>query len=89
MARKRMVTRTITATTLTLLVADLDNEETTKEVLTLSGTFKTPALALKAAKKRMDSEHQSVLKVISMNEITDCVGMSEEEFLANAHHIDR
>lgn len=89
MARKRMVTRTIVSTIVTVKCADLVGNTVYKDAVNLSGTFKNTEGALKAAKKLMDSDSQKVLKVLDMQEQTQLYGMTEEEFMANANIIEK
>lgn len=89
MARKRMVTRTITATVVELKCADLVDNKLFDTSITLSGTYKNNEAVLKRAKKMLDSDSQTVLQVISTNEQMNTYGMPEEEFIANASIITR
>ena len=89
MARKRMVTRTITATVASLTCADTENDEVFKTTITISGSFKDKNAVLKKAQKMMDSDTQKVLKVTDTQETTQLYGMTEEEFIANAHPINK
>ena len=78
MARKRMVTRTITFTTATATVYDIPSDEIKTLEYKLSGD-----LSADEALKAINKEHKEVrpLKVTDVSVQEELYGMSEEKFL--------
>lgn len=78
MARKRMVTRTITFTTATATVYDIQSDEIKTLEYKLSGE-----LSVDDALKVITKEHKEVrpLKVIEVSVQEELYGMPEEKFL--------
>lgn len=78
MARKRMVTRTITFTTATAKVYDIQSDEIKTLEYKLSGE-----LSADDAMKAITKEHKEVrpLKVSDVSVQEELYGMSEEKFL--------
>lgn len=78
MARKRMVTRTITFTTATAIVYDIQSDEIKTLEYKLSGE-----LSVDDALKSIIKEHKEVrpLKVSEVSVQEELYGMSEEKFL--------
>lgn len=78
MARKRMVTRTITFTTATTTVFDIKDDVIKIRVYRLSGE-----LSAEDALKKITKEHSEVrpLKVTEVTVQEELYGMSEEKFI--------
>lgn len=78
MARKRMVTRTITFTTAKATVYDIENDEIKTFDYKLSGE-----LSADEALKALTKEHKEVrpMKVTDVSVQEELYGMSEEKFL--------
>lgn len=78
MARKRMVTRTITSTTVKATVYDIDSDEIKSVEYKFSGEL-SPDVALKVITK----EHEEVrpLKVTEVTVQEELYGMPEEKFI--------
>ena len=83
MSKERMVTRTAHVTYATILAVNLAEEKTEQIVVELPRTYKDDNAILKAAEKRMDSNHKLV-HVIETDVQDKLVGMTEEEFFAHA-----
>ena len=83
MARERMVTRTINETTVNVMVLDVTTANVTIQPFKLSGTFTTDE-ALKACKKRYDTDTIKLVYVDSMEETEILYGMPEDEFMKYA-----
>lgn len=78
MARKRMVTRTITFTTATATVYDIQSDEIKTIEYKMSGE-----LSVDGAMKVITKEHKEVrpLKVTDVSVQEELYGMSEEKFI--------
>ncbi len=80
MARERMVTRTINETTVNVMIVDVTTANVTIQPLKLSGTY-TEDEALKACKKRYETDTIKLVHVDSMEETEILYGMPEDEFM--------
>ena len=88
MARKAMVTRTITSTRATILCLNTESAEPFNETVLLSGTFKDNKSILKSAKPLIEtSDAISAVKVVDVATEEKLYGMTEQDFLAHAHEL--
>lgn len=82
--RKPMITRTITTTKATLMVADTMAGEILNMEVTLPRTYKNDEAIIKAARPIVESEELKVVSVVHV-EITEALyGMTEADFIAHA-----
>lgn len=96
MARKRMVTRTIKVTVVTVLGVSSKSESVRSVAYTIPGVF-TKVMngkvdfdydkLLKAVKKRYDSEDFTNVKVVDAKQYAKLYGMPEEEFIKAAKEL--
>lgn len=84
MARKPMVTRTITATKITALCLNIETGEPFNKEVTISGTFKDEKAMMKAAEKLLNTETEKAVHIVSSEEIETLYGMTEQEFIQKA-----
>ncbi len=88
MARKRMVTRTVTGTEAEVKVVVISANEITDIKVTVSGEFTDNDKLLKAIKKQTETEDLKVLTIVSTTKIDKCYGMLESEFIKLAKELD-
>lgn len=86
MARKPMVTRTVTTTKATVLCVDTLAEETVKHVVEVPRTYTDDSKLLKAVKETLDSTLIPV-KVISTETVETLYGMTEQKFIELAEKL--
>ena len=79
MARKPMVTRTVTITKATVLCVNTVTEETVTHVVEVPRTYTDDSKLLKAVKEALDATVIPV-KVISTETIETLYGMTEQRF---------
>lgn len=84
MARKRMVTRTITVTTAEVVCADTEAKTMSNEIFQIPGKFKTQELLLKAVEQFVGQGRIKPVLVINSEETQTRYGMTEQEFLLHA-----
>ena len=80
MARKRVVSRTITAVTVTVMTVDTESAEVFNRELVIKHKCNR-AEALREAKKQFESETVKVISVVDMAENVYRAQMDEDEFL--------
>ena len=83
MARERMITRTVTATVVTVMGVEVSTAKAFTEDVVLTGIFKDKADMLKAIKKS-DSGDKVYAAVVSTRTEETLYGMSETEFMKYA-----
>lgn len=88
MARKRMVTRTVTGTEAEVKVVIISENEITNIKVTVSGEFTDNDKLLKAIKKETETEDLKVLAIVNTTKIDKCYGMLESEFIKLAKELD-
>ena len=88
MARKRMVTRTVTGTEAEIQIVTISASEITTIKHTVGGEFTDNDKLLKAIKKETETDDLKVLSVISTTKIDKCYGMLESEFIKLAKELD-
>lgn len=81
MARKRVVSRTIKATQVTVRIINTETEEIDNAVFTLSTVWKDSEKALKKIKKEHETETEKIISVVGMETIEEKRYMSEEDFI--------
>jgi len=88
MARKRMVTRTVTGTEAEVKVVVISKDEITNIKVTVGGEFTDNDKLLKAIKKEAETDDLKVLSIITTTKIDKCYGMLESEFIKLAKELD-
>lgn len=84
MAREPQVTRTIVTTTAKVKCADLSTNQVVEKEFTLPRTYKDNAHLMKAL-TAYNTEDVHIIAVVSTTENETLYGMTEREFIANAH----
>ena len=87
MARKPMVTRTITSTKVTLMCVNTTFSEITNETIILPRTYKDKNQMLKIAKDMFETEEVKVVDIVDSQVETQLYGMTEDEFVRCAQPI--
>ena len=87
MARKPIVSRTITSTEVVALCVNLQTEEPFNKKFILSGSYKDDKALLKAIKKQ-DTDEVKAVHIVSAEENENLYGMAEEEFISLAEKLD-
>ena len=82
--RKPMITRTITTTQATLLMADTVAAEMHNVTLTLPRTYKDNEAILKAARPLVETETDKAVSVVSVSTKETLYGMTEADFIQAA-----
>lgn len=94
MARRAIVTRSISGTELSVLALDVVTAEPQTATYVLSGSFvdKSGAVdekkALKAVRKAYDTDDFKIVKVVDAKPIRKLYGMWEEDFINQAFELD-
>ena len=86
MARERMVTRTVSETTVTVMCVNVTTAEMTNKVYTL-GQVSNQSDALKALKKLYETDTFKLVAVVSMEVSEQLYGMTEVEFIKLARKL--
>lgn len=86
MARKPMVTRTVTTTKATVLCVDTVAEETVTQVVEVPRTYTDDKKLLNAVKDALDGTIIPV-KVISTETVETLYGMTEQNFIEHAEKL--
>lgn len=81
MARKPMVTRTITSTKVNVLCLNVVSGEPFNEVVTLPRTYKDDKALMKEVSKVIDNDEQKAVHVVDKEEVENLYGMSEQDFI--------
>ena len=88
MARKRMVTRTVTGTEVEIQIVTISASEITTIKHTVGGEYTDNDKLLKAIKKEVETEDIKVLQILTTTKIDKCYGMLESEFIKLAKELD-
>lgn len=86
MARERMVTRTVSETTVTVMCVNVTTAEMENKVYTL-GQVSNQSDALKALKKLYETDTFKLVAVVSMEVTEQLYGMTEVEFIKLARKL--
>lgn len=84
MARKPMVTRTLTSTVATVMCVDTVNAEIFNEDVIVARTYSDEKKLLKAVKDVAETEEKKVVQVVKSEVIEELYGMTETEFMQYA-----
>ena len=85
MARKPMVTRTITTTNATVMCLDVSTGKSEKRVFALPRTYKDQTAILKKVKSRYETDTLKPVMVLSWEITKTLYGMTELEFIETAN----
>ena len=88
MARKPMVTRTITTTQVNVLCLDIVAGEPFNQQVTLPRTYKDDKKLMKAIEEVVNTENVKAVHVVAKEEVETLYGMSEQHFINNAVVLD-
>ena len=88
MARKPMVTRTITTTQVNVLCLDIVAGEPFNQQVTLPRTYKEDKKLMKAIEEVVNTENVKAVHVVAKEEVETLYGMSEQDFINNAVVLD-
>lgn len=92
MARKRVVSRTITTTIVTAMVTDIQEQKVAYETVTLAGAIHDTAMLDKMTKKAIEKDSRPNIKfncVIETHEEQSLYSMPEEQFLMMAEKTNK
>ena len=84
MARKPMVTRTITTTKCTLLCVDTVNGEAYNDSIIVPRTYSDEKKLIKVVRSLYNTDEREAVKVIATEVIETLYGMSEADFIQHA-----
>lgn len=88
MARKQMVTRTITTTECNVLALDIVKGEPFNATVTLPRTYADPKKLLEKVQSVFDTEDKKAVHVVDVKTIEVLYGMTEEDFIKSAKPLD-
>ena len=88
MARKPMITRTITTTQVNVLCLNLTTTEPFNKVVTLPRTYKDEKTLMKKVSELVDSKEEKAVHIVEHKEVETLYGMTEQEFIENAKELD-
>lgn len=89
MARKPMITRTITTTKVNVLCMNITTCEPFNQDLVLPRTFKDDKSLMKVVSEQVDNEEVKAVHVVDKQEIETLYGLSEQAFIDNATVLDK
>lgn len=84
MARKPMVTRTVTTTVVNVMFVDTETEEVFDGKVILSGVYKDNTKMMKAVQEQTFKENVKPVSIKSYEERNELYGMTEAEFIERA-----
>lgn len=88
MARKPMVTRTITTTKANVLCMDIQTAEPFNKVVTLPRTYKDDKTLMKKVQEVVETDIVKAVHIVDKEEVETLYGMTEQEFIQNAVILD-
>lgn len=88
MARKPMVTRTITTTKANVLCMDIQTAEPFNKVVTLPRTYKDDKSLMKKVQEVVETDTVKAVHIVDKEEVETLYGMTEQEFIQNAVILD-
>lgn len=89
MARKPMVTRTITTTKANVLCMDIQSAEPFNKVITLPRTYKDDKTLMKRVQEAVETENIKAVHIVDKEEVETLYGMTEQEFIEKADVLDK
>lgn len=88
MARKPMVTRTITTTKANVLCMDIQSAEPFNKVITLPRTYKDDKTLMKRVQEVVETDSIKAVHIVDKEEVETLYAMAEQEFIENAVVLD-
>ena len=88
MARKPMVTRTITTTKANVLCMDIQSAEPFNKVITLPRTYKDDKTLMKRVQEVVETDSIKAVHIVDKEEVEIMYGMTEQEFIEKAVVLD-
>ena len=88
MARKPMVTRTITTTRANVLCLDIVAGEPFNKEVVLPRTYKSEKELMKKVSELVDNDTQKAVHVVDKKEVETLYGMTEQDFIRLAKPMD-
>ena len=88
MARKPMITRTITTTRANVLCMDIVRCEAENKVIDLPRTFADSKKLLDACKAVIDTAELKAVAIVDQTVVEKLYGMSEQDFMAHSVELD-
>lgn len=88
MARKPMVTRTITTTKANVLCMNIQSAEPFNKVITLPRTYKDDKTLMKRVQEVVETGNIKAVHIVDKEEIETLYGMTEQEFIEKAVVLD-
>lgn len=88
MARKPMVTRTITTTKANVLCMDIQTAEPFNKVVTLPRTYKDDKTLMKKVQEVVETDTVKAVHIVDKEEVETLYGMTEQEFIQKAVVLD-
>ena len=89
MARRKMVTRTVTFNVVQYLAVDTETREVSQYEVKVTGKFKNDDELLKLVKAQITNENLKPVQIISSEEIQTLMGMTESKFILGAEEIEK
>lgn len=88
--RKRMVTRTIVSTDVTVICLNIETAEPTNATYTVAGQYdqKDYQKLLNKLKAKYDTDEVKLVSIVSTVKKEEVYGMAEDEFMAQAKRLD-
>lgn len=84
MARKPMVTRTITITKANVLCMNIQSAEPFNKVITLPRTYKDDKTLMKKVQEVVETDNIKPVHIVDKEEVETLYGMSEQDFIEKA-----
>lgn len=88
MARKPMVTRTITTTKANVLCMDIQSAEPFNKVITLPRTYKDDKTLMKRVQEVVETDNIKAVHIVDKEEVETLYGMTEQDFIEKAVVLD-
>lgn len=88
MARVPMVTRTLSTQKVVCLVANVDDRQLTEVTYYLPRALKRKTQLVKAMTAMAEENGYKFCDIVSVDTVVQKYGMTEKEFMHNAHEID-
>lgn len=88
MARKPMVTRTITTTKANVLCMDIQSGEPFNKVITLPRTYKDDKTLMKRVREVVETENIKAVHIVDKEEVETLYAMTEQKFIENGVVLD-
>lgn len=87
--RKKLITRTIQFTNLTLLMADTESAEMYNSYTTIPGTYKDEKAMLNAVRPIVEDDTHKLVSLVGWTVGSQLYGMLEADFMGQAKPIER